>query len=336
MDNKPFLVALDRMGLIAAGETPPMKPLAGGVSSDIVRADLAQGPVCIKRALEKLKVDADWQAPVERNRWELEWLKTAAAIVPQAVPRIIAEDAESGMFAMEFLDTQHHDVWKDQLRDGNIEPATAAEVGRRIGAIHNATAGRADVAKNFSTDHIFVPIRIDPYLNATALKHPECAGQLHALAHTTATTKKALVHGDVSPKNILVGPNGPVFIDAECAWYGDPAFDLAFCLNHLLLKCVWHPQWTKDYLACYDALLDAYLEFVAWEDPCALEQRAAQLLPGLFLGRVDGKSPVEYITADEDREHVRRTAVLLLLNPVKRLKDVAEHWLNEISPDESR
>ena len=334
MDNRPFLSALERMGLIEAGETPLMTPLAGGVSSDIVRADLAQGPVCIKAALAKLKVDADWQAPVERNRWELEWLKTAAGIVPQAVPRIIGEDAESGMFAMEFLDTRHFAVWKDQLRDGIIETTTAAEVGRRIGAIHNATSDRADVAKNFSTDHIFVPIRIEPYLSATALKHPECAEQLLALAQVTATTKKALVHGDVSPKNVLVGPSGPVFIDAECAWYGDPAFDLAFCLNHLLLKCLWHPQWTAKYLACFDALLEAYLSFVEWEEPAALELRAAHLLPGLFLGRVDGKSPVEYVTSDEDQEHVRRTAVMLLLHPVARLKDVTARWLNEITLDE--
>jgi tRNA A-37 threonylcarbamoyl transferase component Bud32 len=334
MDNKPFLSALERMGLIEAGETPLMMPLAGGVSSDIVRADLAQGPVCIKRALAKLKVDADWQAPVERNRWELEWLKTAAGIVPQAVPGIIGEDAESGMFAMEYLDTRHYAVWKDQLRDGSIETSTAAEVGRRIGAIHNATSDRADIAKNFSTDHIFIPIRIEPYLSATALKHPECAEQLRTLAQVTATTKKALVHGDVSPKNILVGPSGPVFIDAECAWYGDPAFDLAFCLNHLLLKCLWRPRWTAKYVACFDALLKAYLSHVEWEEPAALELRAAHLLPGLLLARVDGKSPVEYVTSNEEREHVRRTAVMLLQHPVERLKDVTAKWLQEIGAND--
>lgn len=330
MDNGPFLSALERMGLIEAGETPMMTPLVGGVSSDIVRVDLAQGPVCIKRALAKLKVDDDWRAPIERNRWEHEWLKTAAGIVPHAVPKIIAEDAESGMFAMEYLDIERYPVWKDRLRDGIIETTTAAEVGHTIGAIHNATSERTDVAKKFSTDHIFIPIRLEPYLSATALKHPECAEQLNALAHITATTKKALVHGDVSPKNILVGPSGPVFVDAECAWYGDPAFDLAFCLNHLLLKCVWRPQWTGNYLACFDALIEAYIALVAWEEPAALELRAANLLPGLFLGRVDGKSPVEYITTDEDRERVRRTAVTLLQHPVARLKEVAERWSNEI------
>src|SRR5947208_5851567 len=100
------------------------------------------------------------------------------------------------------------------------------------------------------------------------------------LVATTQANKKALVHGDVSPKNILAGPHGPVFLDAECAWYGDPAFDLAFCLNHLLLKCLWVPQATARFLGSFDALAGAYLSQTGWEKPDGLEARAAALLPG--------------------------------------------------------
>ena len=102
---RDFLEALVRLGLLRAGErAPPVIPLAGGVSSDIVREDLPSGPVCVKRALPKLKVKADWQAPVERNRWEVEWMRTAAQVEPHAVPRILGEDAAAGMFALAFLD----------------------------------------------------------------------------------------------------------------------------------------------------------------------------------------------------------------------------------------
>ena len=330
MEHEAFLSALERMGLIEAGDTPVFTPLTGGVSSDIVRVDLARGPVCVKRALPKLRVEADWQAPVERNHWEREWMKTVAAIVPQAVPKILGEDTRSGMFAMEYLEPGAHPVWKDQLRDGIIKTATAAGVGSTIAAVHSATAGREDIEQAFRTDHIFVPIRLDPYLRATAAKHPECAGRLEDLARRTAATKKALVHGDVSPKNILVGPSGPVFIDAECAWYGDPAFDLAFCLNHLLLKCIWRPRWTGKYLACYGAMTEAYLPLVSWERADELEARAAQLLPGLLLGRVDGKSPVEYVTEDKQRKQIRHAAVELLLRPVDRLSGVRAAWANEL------
>jgi tRNA A-37 threonylcarbamoyl transferase component Bud32 len=326
-----ILAGLDRMGLLSPGEIPGVLPLTGGVSSDILRVDLDRGAICVKRALAKLKVQADWRAPIERNRWEVEWLKVAGAIVPGSVPHVLAEDAGSAMFAMEYLEPGLHPVWKSQLRDGNVEPAFAAEVGRRIALIHAHTAERGDIAARFATDHIFFPIRLEPYLRATAQVHTDCAKQLDRLVELTGNTKLVLVHGDVSPKNILCGAHGPVFLDAECAWFGDPAFDLAFCLNHMLLKCLWRPQWTPAYLACYDALAQAYLRGVTWEDPASVEARAAQLLPGLLLGRVDGKSPVEYLSDDCQRDAVRRVARRYLLGPVDRLHEIRDSWDHEMT-----
>ena len=326
MNNDSFLIALGRMGLLEPGESPPVTPLTGGVSSDIVRVDLPSGPICVKRALAKLKVEADWQAPVERNQYEIEWMRIAASVDPRAVPKVLGEDRETGMFAMEFLDGKRYPVWKTQLRDGEISLATATEVGRRIAAIHGHTAGGLDIAQRFPTDHIFFPIRLEPYLCATAKKHPDCAGPLESLVRVTSATKKTLVHGDISPKNILVGPSGPVFLDAECAWYGDPAFDLAFCLNHLLLKCVWRPQWQPRFLESFDALAATYLGNITWESRADIEERTAHLLPGLLLGRIDGKSPVEYITTETGRNQVRRVARDLLLHPVDNLTAVRAAW----------
>ena len=331
VDIADLLAGLDRMGLLTRGEIPRFLPLIGGVSSDILRVDLVLGSVCIKRALAKLRVQADWRAPIERSRWEVEWLQIAASIVPGSAPRILAHDASSAMFAMEYLEPAHYPVWKSQLRDGDVEPAFAAEVGRRIALIHAHTAGRSDIAVKFATDHIFFPIRLEPYLSATARVHTDCATQLERLVEVTANTRVAVVHGDVSPKNILCGKHGPVFLDAECAWFGDPAFDLAFCLNHMLLKCLWRPQWTDAYLACYDALARAYLQTVTWEAAADIEARTARLLPGLFLGRVDGKSPVEYLTNDWQRDAVRRVARLYLLGPVERLHEIRNRWREEIA-----
>jgi len=326
MNDDALIDALRRMDLAAADETPAITPLTGGVSSDISRVDTRRATFCIKRALAKLKVAADWRAPVARNHSEAEWLRVAGAIVPEAVPRLLAEDPDAGLFAMEWLPPEQFPVWKAELRDGRIDAAFAAAVGSRIGAIHAATARRADMAARFANDAIFHPIRLEPYLLATALRHPRCAARLEALAGTTASTKLALVHGDVSPKNILAGPRGPVFLDAECAWYGDPAFDLAFCLNHMLLKGVWRPQWRSNYLACFTALAGAYLDRVDWEPRAAIEARTAALLPGLFLARVDGKSPAEYITEDAQRERVRAVAVPLLLEPPAQLEAIASAW----------
>ena len=327
-ESSAFDHLLTALGIDPA--TALIEPLTGGVSSDIVRVTAGDRVFAVKRALAKLKVAADWRAPVERNAYEVAWLKEAGRIVPGAVPRVLAEDPASGSFAMDYLDPLSHPVWKAQLRDGHADPAFAAAVGRTVAAIHAATAGREEIARRFDTGGIFPPIRLEPYLEATASRHPAVADQLMALSRRTLATKIALVHGDVSPKNILVGPAGTVLLDAECAWYGDPAFDLAFCLNHLLLKGLWNRPATGAFLACFDALSAAYRAGVSWEAPGAVEARAAALLPGLFLARVDGKSPVEYITREEDRDLVRATALPLIAEPPARLADVRGAWAERL------
>jgi streptomycin 6-kinase len=300
--------------------------LTGGVSSDIWRIDLSSGPICVKRALAKLRVAADWHAPVERNIFEARWMRHAEGFAP----RLLGQDEASGTLAMEFLPPESHPLWKNQLRDGIADADFAARVAEALVTIHAKTAASPAIAAEFPTDAIFYDIRLEPYLVATARAHPDRADRLLALVATTQANKKALVHGDVSPKNILHGPSGPVFLDAECAWWGDPAFDLAFCLNHLLLKCLWTPRARDGFLLCFDSLATTYLAGVTWEASAALEERAASLLPGLFLARVDGKSPVEYVTSDRQKDQVRRIARALLADPPRRLFDVRKAWTKEI------
>ncbi len=318
--------ALVRMAIVSADSKVSFVPLAGGVSSDIYRVDLPTGAICIKRALARLKVAAEWRAPVARNHWEVEWMRIAGAIVPAAVPAILGEDRELGCFAMAFFAPDRHPVWKDQLREGTVELSTAAAIGNVLGLIHAATADRMAISRLFPTDEIFYAIRLEPYLVATGRAHPDLAERLATLLEKTRTTKRVLVHGDFSPKNLLVGPGGPVILDAECAWYGDPAFDLAFVLNHLLLKGALRPQWRARYAAAYTALASAYFERVAWEAPASCEERTAALLPGLMLARIDGKSPVEYLTDDRSRDEVRAFARALLREPVSGLAEIARRW----------
>ena len=318
---EPVLKFLRDARLVAPGESPPAVALCGGVSSDIWRVDLARGPLCVKGALPRLRVSQVWEAPIERNRYEYEWLKIAGDAAPGAAPRVYAESG--GLFAMEYLDFP---VWKECLRQGDARPAFAARVGATLAAIHAATAGRSDLAERFPTDAIFHAIRLEPYLVATGRKHPALRAQLELLVERTARTKLCLVHGDVSPKNILVSPRGPVFLDAECAWYGDPAFDLAFCLNHLLLKCLWVPAAAPRFLECFSSLADSYLKGVTWEAPGGIAERTATLLPGLLLARVDGKSPVEYLTDESAKDRVRKYARHFLHHPLSSLASLKEEW----------
>lgn len=330
-DNDDVIDGLRRLGLVGDGEQPELTPLSGGVSSEIWMVSGAKGVFCVKRALARLKVAAVWEAPLERSHFEAEWMRVAGAIRPDNVPELIAEDADGHLVVMRFLPSADFPLWKAQLRDGHADPAFGAKVGEALVAIHAATADDPAIAVRFATDAAFHAIRLEPYLEATAGKHADLAGRLFELSRTTAATRRCLVHGDVSPKNILAGPDGPVFLDAECAWFGDPAFDLAFVLNHLLLKCVWTPSARDGFLDCFAALAEAYMNGVTWEPAASLEARVAALLPGLMLARIDGKSPVEYITAEADRNKVRGFAISLLQRPVDRLSGIAAAWRKEIS-----
>jgi aminoglycoside phosphotransferase (APT) family kinase protein len=277
-------------------------------------------------------VAAECHAPVERNRYGVEWMRVAGGLAPAAVPHVLGEAPRQRAFAMEYLPPERYPVWKAELRDGRATTASAGAVGNALGRIHAGTANRPDVAARFPTDAIFEAIRIDPYLLATATAYADRADRLHDLAAMVRAHKRVLVHGDFSPKNILLGPDGPVVLDAECAWYGDPAFDVAFVLDHLLLKAVWRPVLADLYRASFNALVGAYFPLVAWEPARDVERRAAGLLPGLMLARVDGKSPVEYVTSATDRDRIRAFARHHLAHPPASLRDVADAWFDEGRP----
>ena len=324
-----FAQALRELGL--ADDKPLFgAPMTGGVSSDIWRIDVAGGPVCAKRALAKLRVAADWQAPIERNRYEARWMQVAGEAAPGCAPQVLGQHAALGVLVMSYLPPARYRLWKSLLRRGEADVATARAVGRVLARIHGYSAARPALAAQFDSDAIFFDIRLEPYLLATASRHEDLRARLQSLVEETLSHRLALVHGDVSPKNILVGADGPVLLDAECAWWGDPAFDIAFCLNHLLLKCLWTPRASDAFLACFEALADAYLGGVDWEPRAALERRAAALLPGLLLARVDGKSPVEYVTEESQRDLVRDVARPLLFDAPAHPRDVAAAWREAI------
>ena len=327
-DTEALAASLQRMGLLQPGELPVVTPLTGGVSSTILRLDLPSRSYCFKQALPKLRVSKDWFAPVSRRFSEIAYLREAARLAPGHFPQVLGEDAEQGAFVMEYFDTSHVN-WKNELLAGRIHPGVAEKVALVLAAVHCGTAGNPEVSGRFANDDTFMAIRLEPYLLETARQHPSLARKLRRLVDITWNTKLVLVHGDVSPKNILVNTAGePVLLDAECAWYGDPAFDLAFFFNHLLLKAAHLPNIAAACLADFRKAKAAYFAQVQWEPAVNLEQRVAALLPAMVLARIDGKSPVEYLTAD-GQAVVRRNALFLLEKEPLRLEEIVAHWEKE-------
>lgn len=329
-----LLEALVAAGVIDAdGATPPMTPLTGGVSSEIWLIDLPAGPVVAKQALAKLRVAGDWRAPLERTAYEAAWMRHAAAAAPGSTPRVIA--ATPDVVVMAYLDPDRHRLWKSELLAGRADPAIAAAVGRRLGAIHAASADRTAVAAEFDNLDVFSALRLSPYFAATARVHPDLGPALDHLADSYRANRRTLVHGDVSPKNILVGPDGPVFLDAECATWGDGAFDVAFVTAHLLLKMVVAPTAEDDLAASIESLRDTYLDRLTWEPLAPFERRWAAITTGLLLARVDGLSPVEYLD-DAERTLVRDAARDLVGDPPDTIDDLVASWRRAIGPNTSR
>jgi aminoglycoside phosphotransferase (APT) family kinase protein len=326
MKSDDLIAALRRLSLVGADQEARVTPLAGGVSSEIHLVETATRRFCVKRALARLKVAALWEAPIERNSAEAAWIRTVGAWLPDAAPAFLGEDRELGLFAMTYFPPRDTPVWKDELLNGAVDAGFAETVGRELAVIHARSAADPALPAAFANDATFEQIRLEPYLRATGRAHPDLAGRLNGLADATLHTGRALVHGDVSPKNILHGAAGPVFLDAECAWFGDPAFDLAFCLNHLLLKGARRGVNRAPYGEAFRRLTRAYRVGVTWEAPEAVEARAAALLPALFLARIDGKSPVEYLTTDDEKAAVRRFARPLIEQPVVRLSPIVDAW----------
>ncbi len=314
---------LRRMELLAAGDLPRGFLTPGSVSAEIYLIELGWGTVCVKRALPKPHRHGT-QPPGERNRFEARWLRFARAVIGDAVPEVLGE--HDGMFAMDYLDPVRHPTWLALLRDGDISPSTAAEAARLIGRVHASSANNLAVAQRFHTDRLFHQLRIEPMFIAAAQAQPALAERVNQAAASVTGIKLALLHGELVPENILAGPRGPVLIDADCACYGDPAFDAACCLAQLLMLAIWRPQWRDRYLTCFDAFCAAYAQRVTWEIPELTDQRAALLIPPIMLAAVYGDDPVGFLYGPREREVVAAFARKLLVEPVLRLAAVRESW----------
>jgi len=319
---------LTELGLVSSDNTIVAYPLAGGVASDIAMVQFDNQKLCVKFALPKLKVQADWFAPVHRNNAEYAWLEVLSKVAPANAVKLLGKSQRLHGFAMEFLEGDNTYLWKSALLTETTKGGEASLVGELIGRVHAVSTSPTFDHKPFQNKDDFKAIRIEPYLLHTALAHNNIAHSLQTIATQLYNSSRVLCHGDVSPKNIFLRDSGPVILDAECATMGDASFDPAFCINHLILKAVHLPHLKKQYLADANQLWQAYYPYVTWESVEELEVRICHLLPALMLARVDGKSPVEYLSASE-QNLVRSIAVHKIKSPSTRMDELL-HNVNEL------
>lgn len=293
--------------------------LTGGVSSDIHIVHSAAGDYVVKRALKKLRVEADWFADPGRSAIEVDGLRTMARLLGQQhVPRVLWVDEDTHSFAMELIDASFGN-WKQQLLSGRVDPATAGTAGRLLGLLHSRSAGQSDLAARFANQQPFIELRIRPFFERVAQRHPEIAAPVVETSERLLAQRSAFVHGDYSPKNLLARNAELVILDCEVAHWGDPRFDVAFCTAHLILKSLRRGA----PIAALAAALRAFLSEYRRHGSAPLDASLGRLVGCLLLARLDGDSPVDYL-ADLDRGDVHRLAIQLITQPPNALEDVLD------------
>lgn len=304
---------------VITGPATRIVELGGGVSNVVLSVATDTETLVVKQSLPRLRVDEEWLAPVGRIVTEARGLEACLRVVERSAPPVRDSDGERFVLTMLHAPDGWTD-WKSALMAGTVDSAVASTVGRMLGELHSRTTDVSQLDAAFLATAPFEQLRLSPYYRFTATKVPELADELTSLADALTTRRVCLVHGDFSPKNMLVGPpavpggDAPVwFIDFEVAHLGDPSFDTAFLLTHLTLKSLHNPAAA----ARFDRAADAFVAEYGTAVSGVLEpdwNSVARHVGALLLARVHGKSPAEYLD-ERMRAQAHSLAALLLTAP---------------------
>ena len=328
MENRQKIISILQGHKIIEEGDVKISPLLGGVSSDIWLLECGGIKHVVKQALPRLKVDAHWKANTRRNIAEQNFIQFLSSCSVGSVPKMVHADVEHSFFVMPYYGPPWQN-WKTHLLQGQFDSMVTGQAALLLAEIHNLSIGRKEVAATFSNKEDFYDLRIEPYLIRTGQQHIELQEVFRQEAARLMVSEIALMHGDFSPKNMLINKGEMLLLDHEVACYGDPAFDLAFFINHLMLKNILFP---KKHKSCDLPLVawQSYFDHIRHIDKGKLGERSAKLWLMLLLARVDGKSPVEYLNARQ-KVFVRNFVHAYLLKPVAGdflyLKDQFYHAL---------
>ena len=288
------------------GETPVCREFGGGVSNSVILVESNGSRLVLKQSLPQLRVEDEWLADRSRILRERDGLVEASDLLPDGwVPKVLRSDEENFVFAMEAFSEQATD-WKTLLLSRDLDPQLARRAGIALGLTIRGSWQSERLAETFGDCQAFDQLRTDPYSRTIARRHPDIASQVHDWIGETSEVHLALTHGDWSPKNMVVDDHRMIFIDYECVHFGDPSYDAAFLLNHLILKA-FHAA-SADFLELASQVWTWTMAALPAPALDEFESRSARHLGFLMLARVDGKSPVEYLANEDVRDRVRQTA----------------------------
>ena len=120
------------------------------------------------------------------------------------VPRLLFEDRENYLYAMSAAPADHV-VWKHELLSGVARQRRRLRLRHVAGNAACKVVARCRRWRGSSTTGSFsIDLRLDPYYRQIAGVHESLAPDIERLIDSVWSERHCLVHGDFSPKNLLV------------------------------------------------------------------------------------------------------------------------------------
>jgi 5-methylthioribose kinase len=321
--------------LLTPNEQVTIRELPGGVSNVVLYVTRPnETDFVLKQARKQLRVAAPWFCSVERVWREVETMKVCTELLTDSstrppiltsTPGILFSDSDNFLYGMSAV--ANHETWKQPLLRGDVDHNVARSCGWLMGRLHGGTWSGKTLPNALHDRQFFDDLRVDPYYREIARVDSELAPAIDRLIKSLDDSICCLVHGDFSPKNLLVNEDGLVLIDFEVGHFGDPAFDIGFFLSHLALKAIRAADDFAKYVSLIDVFREAYAaEFcrlVSADELQAVNERAATNLTACVLARIIGKSQVDYLS-EQQRTHVRGIASNMLLASTISLDEVIQ------------
>ena len=298
------------------------KKLTGGVSSEVYHVRTNKNNYCIKRSLKRLLVKKKWIANTNRIKFEYLWLKHCQNILKRNIPNTYEFNDKKKYIVMEYLKTSQYKTLKQLYFKRIININTIKLISKHLYKIHS-NSSNYKTKKTFEGNYKnFYDLRLDPYFNEVGRVYPKYKEYIKKINENYIKNSSTLVHGDFSPKNILVDKNKIIYLDAECCNFGDPVFDLVFFTNHLLIKSIFLRDKSQEFIKLYLSFYKEYLSNLSTKNFNSYIDRIIKMTPIMLLSRIDGKSPVEYIIKENIKNIIRKKSFLLLDGKINSLNDI--------------